>query len=139
MRGNALSRCTTLKWYKKNVGRVHRYYGVMDGMAGRSISVNGCSMSRQTVYQSESIVGEVDRGYITIDGQRTGSGWWKCGEQEYNIELVMEGCGTSVPILMSGGWCRRKLHQLGWMLDGRTGRISLSIDCGMSKQRVYRN
>ncbi|KRY24333.1 hypothetical protein T01_10624 [Trichinella spiralis] len=33
---------------------------------------------------------------------------WKCCEQEYNIELVMEECGMSEALLVSGGWCRRK-------------------------------
>ncbi|KRY24331.1 hypothetical protein T01_14849 [Trichinella spiralis] len=39
----------------------------------------------------------------------------KCCEQEYNIELVMEGCGMSEPLLLRGGWSRRKVNQWEWM------------------------
>ncbi|KRX11272.1 hypothetical protein T07_12495, partial [Trichinella nelsoni] len=52
----------------KGVGRAYLYYGVADGVVRWNIIENECWMDGTAVYHFQCIVGEVDRGYITIDG-----------------------------------------------------------------------
>ncbi|XP_003379857.1 hypothetical protein Tsp_03508 [Trichinella spiralis] len=49
------------------VGRAYRYNRVTDEVVRRYIIENKCWMGGTAVYHSECIVGEVERGYTTIN------------------------------------------------------------------------
>ncbi|KRY36074.1 hypothetical protein T01_6668 [Trichinella spiralis] len=120
------------------VWRACRYYGVTNGVVRRNVNEDECWKGGAAEYHSECIVGEVVErqwgGRSSLIMRR------KCCEQEYNIELVMEGCGMSEPLLLRGGWSRRKNGGLtGVWRACRYYGVTHGVYCGMRGQRLYRN
>ncbi|KRX34915.1 hypothetical protein T05_1066 [Trichinella murrelli] len=61
---------------------------------------------------------------------------WKCGEQVYNTELVLEGCGAGILILRSYEGSCGKVHQCEWMLFGLASHRGIGVRVHNSEKMV---